>query len=170
MLTARFFSFKTAIRHPVRDICGDFYVINARPWAVTLALTPQDELVLVQQFRFGVDELSWELPAGCVDEGEDPLKAGVRELLEESGYVGDNPRVIGQSWPNPALQNNTCTFVLVENARCLTAQSPDLHEELAVRTLPVNQVLEWARTGIIRHAMVHNALFYFEPWFRARGA
>lgn len=157
---------KQLCRHPRRAINAEFYVINAFPWAVTLALTPENELVLVQQYRFGVDALSWELPAGCIDPGEDPVAAGVRELQEESGYQGHNARLLGESWPNPALQNNTCYFVLIENAQPSAQQEWDAHEEIAVCVKPVDEVFAWARTGKIRHAMVLNALFYFEPWYR----
>lgn len=159
---------KQECRHPNRPGTAEFFVINAFPWAVTLALTPRRELVLVQQYRFGVDALSWELPAGCVDAGEDPVAAGVRELREESGYEGKHARLLGESWPNPALQNNTCYFVLVEDAELRSEQEWDCHEELAVCVKPVEEVLAWARSGKIRHAMVLNALFYFEPWYRER--
>jgi ADP-ribose pyrophosphatase len=154
--------------HPARPDPAEFYVIHARPWAVTLALTPDDHLVMVQQYRFGVGELSWELPAGCVDPGEDPVAAGVRELREESGFAGTSARLLGQTWPNPALQNNICYFILVEDARLAGDSSWDQHEEFAVRTVPVEEVLQWARSGRIGHAMVHNALFLFEPWWRER--
>jgi ADP-ribose pyrophosphatase len=59
------------------------------PTAVVLALTPEDEVLLVREFRPGVEEVLGELPGGAVDEGEEPLEAARRELLEETGYAGE---------------------------------------------------------------------------------
>lgn len=59
------------------------------PTAVVLALTPEDDVLLVREFRPGVEEVLRELPGGLVDEGEEPLEAARRELLEETGYAGE---------------------------------------------------------------------------------
>lgn len=59
------------------------------PTAVVLALTPEDAVLLVREFRPGVEEVLRELPGGLVDEGEEPLEAARRELLEETGYAGE---------------------------------------------------------------------------------
>jgi len=150
-------------RHPVRAVESDFYIIDLPDWVVTLALTSQRELVLVRQFRFGSNELSLEIPAGVMEDGEDPLAAGVRELREETGYVGERARVIGSASPNPALQGNTCHFVLVENVHAVDRPQWDEHEEIHVSTLPVEDVMSLARRAEIRHAMVHTALFFLQP-------
>src|SRR5690606_26777075 len=77
-------------RHPVRTVERDFYVINTRDWVNVVALTTDLQLVLVNQFRYGINQLSWEIPGGIIDSGEDPLAAGLRELREETGFVGTN--------------------------------------------------------------------------------
>lgn len=157
-------------RHPERGTRRDFFSLRAASWVNVLALTPEKELVLVNQFRFGVEQCSLEIPGGMVDAGEDPLQAGLRELEEETGFVGKGGRIIGTVWPNPAIQDNACFFVLVEDAVLQSELNWDQDEEIEVSLAPVNQVMEWARNGRILHSLVLNALFLFEPiWAEMRG-
>jgi ADP-ribose pyrophosphatase len=155
-------------RHPVRQSENDFFSVHSPHWVNVLALTPDGQLVLVNQFRFGVEGLSLEIPGGLIDPGEEPLAAGLRELQEETGYVGRNARIIGTVWPNPAIMDNICSFVLVEDCELSSGSSWDHHEEIGVSLAPVDQVMEWARSGRIRHSLVLNALFYLEPIWKAR--
>ena len=155
-------------RHPGRATEKEFTVIAAPSWVNVLALTTDGRLVLVRQFRFGIDDFSLEIPGGVVNAGEDPIAAGLRELSEETGYAGADARLLGSVHPNPAIQNNRCHLVLVENAELRVASAWDADEEIAVTTAPVEEVLAWARSGRISHALVLNALLYFEPIWRAR--
>jgi 8-oxo-dGTP pyrophosphatase MutT (NUDIX family) len=150
-------------RHPVRAIERDFYVINSRDWVNVVALTADHQLVLVNQFRYGIDRLSWEVPGGIIDAGEDPVVAGLRELVEETGFTGENARLIGQIHPNPAIMNNRCHFVFVENCVRESALKWDPDEEIQIATLPAEQVLQEAHTGLITHSLALNALFFFAP-------
>lgn len=65
---------------------ADFYVKREGPAAVTLALTPDNKVILVEEFRPGPMKILFEMPGGYVDAGEDPIESGKRELLEETGY------------------------------------------------------------------------------------
>lgn len=154
-------------RHPLRQVEGEFFAVHSPRWVNVLAVTPDLQLVLVKQFRFGVEELSLEIPGGLVDEGEEPLQAGLRELEEETGYSGEKGRILGTVWPNPAIMDNVCSFVLVEGVTLRSELKWDHHEELEVSLAPVEEVMEWARTGRIAHALVLNALFLFEPIWKS---
>jgi ADP-ribose pyrophosphatase len=158
-------------RHPVRNRERDFVVIDAPDWVNVLALTPDRQLVLVRQFRFGIDEFSLEIPGGVMERGEDPLAAARRELGEETGYTGRSARRLGGVHPNPALMNNVCHLVLVEQAERTQGLAWDPDEEIEVLTAPVDEVYAWARSGRIRHALVLDALLLFAPeWERLRSA
>jgi 8-oxo-dGTP pyrophosphatase MutT (NUDIX family) len=150
-------------RHPVRGTQREFVVIDAPDWVNVLALTPCGRLVMVNQFRYGTDAFSWEIPGGVIDRGEDPVVAGLRELQEETGYAGRSARLLGSVNPNPAIMNNRCHLVLVEDVVLTTAQDWDADEEIEVTTLPVDEVYEWAQTGRITHSLVLNALLLFAP-------
>ena len=150
-------------RHPKTGKEGDFYYIDSRDWAIVLARTPEGEIILIRQFRWGSDALSWELPGGIIDEGEDPVAAGLRELKEETCYEAASGRLIGQCRPNPAILNNHCRVILAEGCR-LTGEGTDWdeHEEIEVRVLPEATVMDWARDGTIGHALALNGLLYYQ--------
>lgn len=149
--------------HPVRGTQREFIVIDAPDWVNVLALTSCGRLVMVNQFRYGVDSFSWEIPGGVIEHGEDPVVAGLRELQEETGYVGNSARLLGSVNPNPAIMNNRCHLVLVENVVLAAAQAWDPDEEIEVLAVPVDDVYAWAQSGRITHSLVLNALLLFSP-------
>jgi len=149
-------------RHPGDGREGDFYSIASNDWVNTLALTPDRELVMVQQYRFAIRELSWEIPGGIIDPGETPLEAGLRELREETGHTGENARILAHCSPNPAILRNRCHFALVENVRKTEGTNFDANEEIQVRTVPLEEVLGWARNMKLQHTLTLNALFYLQ--------
>ena len=155
--------------HPRREQEQDFFVINAPDWVNVIALTPDHQVVLVRQFRYGINDFSLEIPGGIIDAGEDPVAAGLRELREESGYVGEGARLLGTVHPNPAMQSNRCHLVLVENARASAELEWDADEEFEILTRPVDEVYALARNGGITHAMVLDALLLLAPhWEKVR--
>lgn len=165
----RIFTLRTTrYRHPVRAAERDFVVIDAPDWVNVIALTPDHRIVLVRQFRFGIDAFSLEIPGGVIEAGEEPLAAGIRELREETGYTGPSARILGAVHPNPAIQNNRCHFVFVENATASHPLGWDPDEEIQITTMAVDEVFELANRGGITHALVLNALLLFEPIWRER--
>lgn len=156
-------------RHPRREVEREFVVIDAPDWVNVLAWTSDDRLVLVRQFRYGIDALSWEIPGGVIERDEDPVVAGQRELEEETGYTGTGARLLASIHPNPAILNNRCHLVLVESAALTSPLAWDADEELEVAAPTVAEVMAMARRGEITHSLVLNALWSFEPIWRASG-
>jgi ADP-ribose pyrophosphatase len=153
-------------RHPARGTERNFVVVHAPDWVNVLALTPDHRLVLVRQFRFGVDAFSLEIPGGVIDPREDPVTAGLRELREETGFTGRGARLLGSVHPNPAIQSNRCHIVLVEEAVRTKELEWDVDEEIEISTVAVDEVIALARSGAITHGLVLNALLFFEPIWR----
>jgi len=142
----------------------DFFVIDCVNWVNVIALTPDDKMVMVEQYRHGSNTIELEIPGGMMDGGEGPLETGCRELREETGYVGENPLVIGQNYPNPAIMTNTCFTLCVRNCACTHATELDPGEDIATRLIPLAQIPELVANGTILHSLVIVALYQFNLW------
>jgi 8-oxo-dGTP pyrophosphatase MutT (NUDIX family) len=153
---------KTA-RSPHTGAAHSFFRIEADDWVNVVALTRDDELVMVRQYRHGNDEITLEIPGGIVDAGESPAQAAARELLEETGYRGSEPVPLGTVNPNPALFGNGChTFLIREAARVAEIRNDGATEETVVELLPRSQLRTRLLAGEIGHALVIAGLFWFE--------
>ena len=137
---------------------GEFFVLDTNDWVNVLALTPDDKIILVRQFRYGSKEQSLEPPGGVVERGEDPVIAGLRELQEETGYVGEEPKLLGVVRPNAAILSNRCHVILVRNAQKTAALNFDQHEELFTELYPVKELKEMVRRGEITHSIGLNSI------------
>jgi len=137
---------------------GEFFVLDTNDWVNVLALTPDDKIILVRQFRYGSKEHSLEPPGGVVERGEDPMVAGLRELQEETGYVGEEPKLLGVVRPNAAILSNRCHVILVRNAQKTAALNFDQHEELVTELYPVKELKEMVRRGEITHSIGLNSI------------
>jgi ADP-ribose pyrophosphatase len=131
----------------------DFFVMHLADGVHVIAVTPEQQVVLVRQFRAGSGRDSLETPGGLLESGEDPSVAGARELLEETGYAGDPPERLGILRPNPALLSMSITTIVIRNARRIAAPHPDPTEELAIELAPVREIPAMVRDGRIDHAV-----------------
>ena len=149
--------FKTAFvegTHPVDGHTRTLSIVECPDWVNVIALTRDDHVVLLRQFRFGTEQICLEIPGGMVDPGEAPLAAAKRELAEETGYTATEWRLLGNSAPNPAFQTNTLHSYLALDAAPTVAPKPDGGEVLEVETQPLGRVQELIRRGAIDHALV----------------
>jgi ADP-ribose pyrophosphatase len=145
----------------------DFFVIDCANWVNVVAVTPEQQLVMVEQYRHGSNKVELEIPGGMIDRKDaSPVAAGVRELREETGYEGENARLLGQILPNPAFMSNTCYTVLVENCRCIHPVEFDHGEDLVTRLVPVAELPRLVAEGKIAHSLVVVALYHFDLWQR----
>jgi 8-oxo-dGTP pyrophosphatase MutT (NUDIX family) len=133
-------------------------VLETPDWVNVVAMTPEQRLVVVRQYRFGIEDITTEIPGGVVDRGEAHEAAARRELREEAGHTAERWTYLGAVEPNPAFQNNLCHHWLAEDARATHVQELDSGEDIEVTTLSLDEVRGAIRSGAIRHALVLTAL------------
>lgn len=137
----------------------DATILEFRPWANIVALTRHGEVVLVRQYRHGVNEVLLEFPGGVIEDEEDPKVGAARELLEETGYKAAELIEIGNIYPNPALQTNTLHCYLALNVEKISEQNLDAGEDIEVQLMPLNELIEVAKRGEFSHALMIAVLF-----------
>ena len=146
-----------------------FYVLDSGDWVNVVPVTPDGNVLLIRQFRHGTASFVWEIPGGMVDdEDEAPEAAARRELIEETGYEPERMRRLGVVHPNPAIQNNRCHTFLACNVRYRGKQRLDGSEDIEVMETPWAEVLGMVERGEITHALVLNALFWYQRFLAER--
>ncbi len=105
------------------------------------ALTGQNELLFVRQFRYPYQQALLELPAGKRNPGEDPLLCGMRELKEETGAVGRDYRFLGELYPTPGYCEEIIYLYLCR-VDCMGDAAPDDDEFVEVESIPLQKAVE----------------------------
>ncbi|MDR1413768.1 MAG: NUDIX hydrolase [Puniceicoccales bacterium] len=140
---------------------GDFFMIDCNDWVQVVAEADDGRVVLVEQYRFGVENFSLEFPGGGMEPGEDPVEAAKRELEEETGFCGESAEVISKIYPNPAIQTNAMHVVLVKNCRRMRDTNFDEFEDLSTSLLTRRELLDAIATGKIYHCIAIAAVMKY---------
>jgi 8-oxo-dGTP pyrophosphatase MutT (NUDIX family) len=126
-----------------------------------IPITPQDDVVLIRQYRHGTREITLEIPGGLVEKNDTPEMAAVRELYEETGYRASQMISLGGVHPNPAIQNNKCYTFLARDVSLVGDQHLDEKEDIEVLLRPLSEIPRLIRNGDITHALVLAAFYRF---------
>lgn len=164
----RIFKIRSDVRvNPRTGLEHDFFILDSVNWVNVIAVTPDQQLVMVEQYRHGSDTVELEIPGGMMDPHEtDPVATAVRELREETGYEGESARLLGRIWSNPAIMSNVTYTVLIENCRLKHGVEFDHGEDLATRLIPATDVPKLVAEEKIGHSLVVVALYHFDLWQR----
>ena len=151
---------RTQARSPRTGDVHPFYQIQADDWVNVVPVTGDGRVVMVRQYRHGCQEVTLEIPGGMVDPGEEPVVAGARELLEETGYRAGAPLIpIGSVNPNPALFDNRCFQFVAPACEKVAEIRNESTEETHVELVPGAEIERRIEAGEIHHALVVAALF-----------
>lgn len=134
--------------------------LEFRSWAAVLALTKNQEVVLVKQFRHAAQAVVWEFPGGVVDDGENPLEGARRELAEETGYTASNLIEVGKFYPNPAMQTNFMYAYLAFDAERTGSQHLDEAEDIEVHLVPLDELIAMTQRGEFNNGLQVAVLFH----------
>lgn len=140
---------------------ASFFVIESPEWVNIIPVTKTGEIVLIEQYRHGIDEITLEIPGGLVDEGEDAKLAAERELIEETGYVPREVVLVGKSRPNPAIQDNWVYHYLAIDCEPNGETKFDDHESIHTRVVPMKYLPKLLLQGKITHSLVVAAFHWF---------
>lgn len=140
--------------HPRTGAHRRFSLIHSVDWVNVIALTADQRVVLIRQFRPGVERVCLEIPGGMIEPGEAPCTAAARELAEETGYTGGTLELLGKVAPNPAIQSNALYTVLARGVALTGPASPDDGEVLSVETASLAECQRRIVGGEIDHALV----------------
>lgn len=115
----------------------------------TLALTNNEEVVLVKQFRYPSKEELWEIPGGKADADETYTQTGLRELEEETGYISEEVEYLGYMYPTVAYCSEIIHMVVAKNCT-YKQQKLDDGEHVEVHLIPLQEVLRMIETNEIK--------------------
>lgn len=153
---------KDAVRLGNGMVLDDYYVIERRDFSVILGLTPDNQVPLVRQFKYGVQDFMLELPAGFIEDGESPDAAAQREFVEETGFHSTAFEPLGKLHVGPSNMKHTAYAYVARNAMDTGRQRLDATEDIEVVLMPLNDVAAAVARGDINCmtsvAVVHLAM------------
>lgn len=158
----KIFSLRTdRAQSPRTNEVHNFHILESTDWVNVIPLTPQNEVVLISQYRHGIREVTLEIPGGIVEPNDSPEEAARRELREETGYEESEMILLGSVLPNPAFLNNTCYTYLARDVSLMGKQEQDEKEDIEVLLRPIDVIPRLIREGEISHSLVLAAFYRF---------
>jgi len=145
---------------PSGHIKEEYYVLEYPTWVNMIGITEDNQILFVRQYRHGAQTIMVELPAGVVEEGEDPEVAARRELLEETGYAFDDCEYVCELFANPATSGNLTYTYLLKGGKKVQEQELDDSEDIEVVLMDIEEAKQFIFDNKIGQALHSSALFY----------
>ena len=147
-------------RMPDGQVIDDYYVLEYTDWVNAVAVTEDQQVILITQYRHGAEEVITEIPGGCIDPGESPEEAVRRELLEETGYSFSSIEPLATLYANPSTARNKTYSFLATGGVKTHDQQLDGREDIIVHLVSLSELKEKLMNNEIPQALHTSALFY----------
>ncbi len=141
-------------------IIDPYFVVELPTTATALALTDDEKVVLVKQYRHPIDEVIFETPGGFIDAGEDFATGMKRELLEETGYEFSGIESLGRIAANPGVLNNFTELFLATGGKKIKDQQLDHNEEMEIVLVTIDELVGMLMRQEIKQSLHTNCIFY----------
>lgn len=145
---------------PDGRIVEDYYVLEYPNWVNAVAVTDDNKILMVHQYRHAAGIVSLEIPGGVIEDGESPEAALRRELLEETGYQFDDFELLCTVYANPSTADNQTLCYLARGGKKVQAQQLDDQEEIIVELFSIDAVKQLLADNKIVQALHCTGLFY----------
>ena len=155
---------KDECKLPNGIVIDDYYVNEYSDWVNAVVLTKENEIVLVEQYRYAGNEFYLEVPAGKIEENETYEEAIIREVREETGFISEsNPVLLGEFMVNPVTQTNRVITFLLLDAFKQFEQDLDDTEELTINLIDFNEM-----DRLIKSKQINTQLFTADAYMMAK--
>lgn len=142
-------------------IIEPYYVMEYPEWVAGLALTSDERVILIRQYRHALGEECIELPGGCVDATDISYEQAIRrEFLEETGYSFKTAEFLGRTSANPSTNSNTLNMFLLTGGEKLQEQQLDNNEEIQVFTVSLEEFKQMLLANAFIQSMHVTTIFY----------
>lgn len=139
----------------------EYYVLEYPNWLNIIAITTEGKFVMVEQYRHGLADIFTELVAGVVEDGEEPLHAAKRELMEETGYGKGDWLLFSVLSANPGTMTNLTYTFLATDVEPVTTQHLDDTEDIAVKLLTASEIKAMLLNNDLKQALMAAPLWKF---------
>ena len=152
---------RDTVRLPNGTVHPEYYVLEYPTWINVIAITDEGKFVMVKQYRHGLGVVETELCAGVAEEGEAPLEAAKRELLEETGFGGGEWELNMVLCANPGSQNNLSYSFIARGVVRMAEQHLDETEDIKVEILTEDEVRELLFSDRMKQALMAAPLWKY---------